>query len=266
MKVKLQILTAILLMFLLGCQPAAANKVFKSKMNHKGLYSHSNIYEEHAVSVYGGLGYYYGDIDHPGIAFKDGWIDKNMCWGAQFSYHWRPRNWNKHINWRFSAYVGQLQGDNSDLRPANYRKFDSWLGELSAAIEYYPAKKGKMGGFYLFGGAAVAYSYLNYDFNFFTTNDAIKQYKGNRSCFVPLIYAGLGYNIRMGKHFRLGLEVSAHQAVVDIPSINLDAYPFRGDNDFIVGKQSKWLDGWFSAGLRLMYRWESNKLCRKCAD
>ncbi len=266
MKVKFQHFVTILMVLLLAVQPVSANKVFKNKMNHKGLYSHSNIYEEHAVSVYGGLGYYYGDIDHPGIAFKDGWIDKNMCWGAQISYHWRPQGWNPHINWRFSGYVGQLRGDNSDLRPINYRKFDSWLGELTAVIEYYPARKGKMGGFYLFGGAGVAYSYLNYDFNMGGTEMGVTQYKGNRSCFVPLVHLGLGYNIRMGNHFRLGIEASAHQAVVDIPTINLDGYPFRTDNDNMIGKQSKWLDGWFSAGIRLMYRWESMKLCRRCND
>lgn len=275
MKVKFQLIATILLCLLMGYQPANANRVFRQRMNHKGLYSHSNFYEEHAISVYGGLGYYYGDIDHPGIAFKDGWIERNMCWGAQFSYHWRPRNWNSHINWRFSGYVGQMSGDNRDLRPVNYRSFDSWLGELTAVIEYYPSRKGKMGGFYLFGGAGVVFSYLKYDFNFFkgskinpaTGERFVEQYTGDRACFVPVLQVGLGYNIRMGKHFRLGLEVSGHQALVDIPSINLDGYPFLTPKEsFYVGKQSKWLDGWFSAGIRLMYRWESNKICRTCND
>ncbi|MBQ9439301.1 MAG: hypothetical protein IJU35_01690 [Paludibacteraceae bacterium] len=266
MKVKFQILATILFCLMLGYQQANANRVFRQRMNHKGLYSSTSFTEEHGVSVYGGIGYYYGDIDHPGIAFKDGWIERNMCWGVQASYHWRPKGWNPHINWRFSGYVGRLSGDNKDLRPINYRSFDSWIGELSAVIEYYPSKKVKLGGFFLFGGAGVVYSHLNYDFNFFKHGGpAVDNYQGERNCFVPVLLVGLGYNIRMGKHFRLGFEVSGHQALVDIPAINLDGYPFIGNNDFYIGKQSKWLDGWFSAGVRLVYRWESS-ICRRCDD
>ncbi|MCM1034397.1 MAG: hypothetical protein NC038_01865 [Paludibacter sp.] len=229
--------------------------VWTKKANKRtGLYTKQNSAIANGLTLSFNALYYYGDVDLNGIAMNGGFQTQNVTFGgaAAFAYTMPA---GKHTNWRFAISAGALKGDNSHAYPDHYRKFNSVFGEASVGVEWYPFSQA---GFYLYGGIALTYSHIKYDF---------MSAKGNANSILPMIPLEIGYDFKLGRSWGLKINVAAHQGLLDTPHCNLDAYPMESSQNqngvsFGRGGGNKWADGFFQIGLSLTYRWHNCEACR----
>lgn len=229
--------------------------VWTKKANKRtGLYTKQNSAIANGLTLSFNALYYYGDVDLNGIAMNRGFQTQNVTFGgtAAFAYTMLA---GKHTNWRFAISAGALKGDNSHAYPDHYRKFNSVFGEASVGVEWYPFSQA---GFYLYGGIALTYSHIKYDF---------MSAKGNANSILPMIPLEIGYDFKLGRSWGLKINVAAHQGLLDTPHCNLDAYPMESLQNqngvsFGRGGGNKWADGFFQIGLSLTYRWHNCEACR----
>ncbi|MBQ7449159.1 MAG: hypothetical protein IJS73_05075 [Paludibacteraceae bacterium] len=256
----------------LAYNPAAGSSdlVWRRKPNRRtGLYTVGNSSVRNGLTLSVNGLYYYGDNDARGIALSDGFKSNNLSISGSLAFAYvMPQS--RISNWRFSLNVGKLRGDNSDIRPTNYRKFSSWFGEIAAGIEVYPIRKA---GFYIYAGIGVNLGNRKYEFvrggkQFANT---VTVAKGEHFTFAPVIPIEIGYDFRLTKSWGLRLSLSAHQAVVDAPHVNMDGYPMSPSEDaggigFGRGGGNKWADGYFQIGLSVSYNWHNCEKCRLYED
>ncbi len=225
----------------------------KAVNRHTGLYTQRNSAIANGLTISANALYYYGDVDKRGIAMNGGFQKQNVTFGGAASFAYTMPA-GKHTNWRFGINVGTLKGDNS-THYESYRKFNSIFGELSAGVEWYPFDAA---GFYLYGGVALIYSYVHYDY---------KSASGITNSFLPVIPLEIGYDFKIGRSFGLKLNFSVHQGIIDTPICNLDGYPMNASQNsagvaFGRGGGNKWADGFFQIGLSFTYRWHNCEACR----
>ncbi len=220
-----------------------------------GLYTQQNTAIAYGLTVSANGLYYYGDVDRRGLAMNGGFQTQNVTFGgaAAFAYLMPA---GRHTNWRFSLNLGTLRGDNSKSYADSYRKFNSIFGELAAGVEWFPFPTA---GFYLYGGVALAYSYIHYDY---------MTARGARSSVLPLIPLEIGYDFKIGRSLGIKINFSVHQGIIDTPSCNLDGYPMTAAQnsaglDFGRGGGNQWADGFFQIGLGITYRWHNCETCRR---
>ncbi len=219
-----------------------------------GLYTQQNSAIANGLTFsLNGL-YYYGDVDRRGLAMNGGFQTQNVTFGGAASFAYTMPA-GRHTNWRFGLNLGTLRGDNSKHYTSSYRKFNSMFGELSAGVEWYPFPTA---GFYLYGGVALTYSYIHYDY---------MSASGKRSSVLPLIPLEVGYDFKIGRSIGIKVNFSVHQGIIDTPICNLDGYPMNASQnsagiDFGRGGGNKWADGFFQIGISFTYRWHNCEACR----
>ena len=231
--------------------------VWTPKQDHLGRYTGYYLYVAKGFNVTFGANYYYGDIDNTGIVFNGGFQTQNFRGGLALTYQHPVAN---HFNLRSSVAVGFLHGDNSAFAENDPKRFQSLYFEPSVCVDYYPVH---WLGFYLFAGVGANLSLIDFEF----ANPGGEPVTGNAFRVLPMVPLGLGWAIPLGRSsgVMLHVEVSAHQGVVDSPTLNLDAYPQtkaqNGVRDYGLSKQAEgkrtnqWADGYFQAALTLSYRW-----------
>ncbi|HCS87541.1 MAG TPA: hypothetical protein DIW30_03750 [Bacteroidales bacterium] len=226
----------------------------KRSNRHTGLYTQQNSAIANGLTISANMLYYYGDVDRRGVAMNGGFQKQNLTFGGAASFAYTMPA-GKFTNWRFGLNAGALRGDNSSSYPDSYRKFNSVFGELSAGVEWYPFPSA---GFYLYGGVALTYSFVHYDF---------MAASGTTNSFLPMIPLEIGYDFHIGKSFGIKLNVAVHQGLWDSPVCNLDGYPMNSSQNsegvsFGRGGGNKWADGFFQIGLSFIYRWHNCESCR----
>ena len=92
-----------------------------------------------------------------------------------------------------------------------------------------------------------------------------------------MVQLGLGYTFRLSESWSLGLELSVQEGLIDIPYMNLDAWPLapsQNSDGVELGKSFgtwidrygkehiHWNDGWFQVGLTITYCWRNCEHCR----
>ena len=247
---------------------AQRRKIINNDGRYKKVYSWSNRTNSYGLHTKGkgsghiltlefGLNQYFGDVEFPGLAIVDqnsnNW-DTHTGFYGELSYMIPIQ---KHLGLRFHVLGGKLNGNNFKYldAPNQQKEFASFIVEPDVTIEYYPfSKAGRW--FYIFGGVGVTYSNINY------THFGITEENVNR--ISPTIPIGLGVNIPIGNNFAVGFEVDCHQTLMDNACSSLDGYPFVNPQGEVSGKQSKWADGYFTAGIKLSYIFRNNKcsICR----
>lgn len=247
---------------------AQRRRIINNDGRYKKVYSWSNRTNSYGLHTKGkgsghiltlefGLNQYFGDVEFPGLAIVDqnsnNW-DTHTGFYGELSYMIPIQ---KHVGLRFHVLGGKLNGNNFKYldAPNQQKEFASFIVEPDVTIEYYPfSEAGRW--FYIFGGVGVTYSNINY------THFSITEENVNR--ISPTIPIGLGVNIPIGNNFAVGFEVDCHQTLMDNASSSLDGYPFVNPQGEVSGKQSKWADGYFTAGIKLSYIFRNNKcsICR----
>lgn len=247
---------------------AQKRRIITNDGRYKKVYSWSNRTNSYGLHTKGkgsghiltlefGLNQYFGDVEFPGLAMVDqnsnNW-DTHLGFYGELSYMIPIQ---KHLGLRFHLLGGKLNGNNFKyLEAANQRKeFSSFIAEPDITIQYYPfSEAGKW--FYIFGGIGATYSNIAY------THFGITE--KNVSRFTPTIPVGLGVDFPISNNFTIGLEVDCHQTLIDNTSSSLDGYPFINPSGETSGKQSKWADGYFTAGIKLSYIFKNNRNCATC--
>ena len=245
---------------------AQRRRIINNDGRYKKVYSWSNRTNSYGLHTKGkgsghiltlefGLNQYFGDVEFPGLAIVDqnsnNW-DTHTGFYGELSYMIPIQ---KHLGLRFHVLGGKLNGNNFKYldAPNQQKEFASFIVEPDVTIEYYPfSEAGRW--FYIFGGVGVTYSNINY------THFGITEENVNRiSPTIPI-----GINIPIGNNFAVGFEVDCHQTLMDNASSSLDGYPFVNPQGEVSGKQSKWADGYFTAGIKLSYIFRNNKcsICR----
>jgi len=253
-----------LLVLLLMVSAAAAWGADKGSLvwsRHKdahGRYTGTYLYVAKGFNVTFGANYYYGDIDNTGIVFNGGFQKQNFRGGLTLAYQ-HPLS--AHFNLRSSMAVGFLHGDNSPFGDADWKRFQSVYIEPSVGVDYYPVH---WLGFYIFAAVGVNLSVIDYEF----ANPGNDPVKADVFRTLPMVPFGFGWAIPLGRSsgVMLHVELSAHQGVIDSPTLNLDAYPQTKEQNGVrdygrsinpeTGKRTnRWADGYFQAALTLSYRW-----------
>ena len=247
---------------------AQRRRIINNDGRYKKVYSWSNRTNSYGLHTKGkgsghiltlefGLNQYFGDVEFPGLAIVDqnsnNW-DTHTGFYGELSYMIPIQ---KHLGLRFHVLGGKLNGNNFKYldAPNQQKEFASFIVEPDVTIEYYPfSEAGRW--FYIFFVVGVTYSNINY------THFGITEENVNR--ISPTIPIGLGVNIPIGNNFAVGFEVDCHQTLMDNASSSLDGYPFVNPQGEVSGKQSKWADGYFTAGIKLSYIFRNNKcsICR----
>lgn len=238
-----------------NAQHEQTDLVWTKQVNKRtGLYTKQNDAIANGLTISFNTMYYYGDVDRGGLAFNGGFQKQNVSFGGAATFAYTMPS-GRHTNWRFGLSAGALKGDNSFSYPDRYRKFNSIFGEASVGIEWYPFSQA---GLYLYGGIALTYSHITYDF---------MAAKGKANTILPMVPLEIGYDFKIGKSWGLKINVALHQGLCDTPHCNLDAYPMEGSQNqdgvsFGRGGGNKWADGFFQVGLSLTYRWHNCETCR----
>lgn len=231
--------------------------VWNARRDSKGRYTGYYMYVAQGFNVTLGANYYYGDIDNTGLVFNGGFQKQNFRGSLTLSYqHPLARNFNL----RTSVAMGALNADNSPLENHDPKKFQSFYFEPSVCVDYYPVY---WLGFYIFAGIGANANFIDYTF----ANPGHDDVAGKVVRFLPMVPFGVGWAIPLGMQtgVMLHVEVSAHQGVIDTPTMNLDAYPQTKEQNGVRdygrsfnpdGKRTnQWADGYFQVGLTLSYRW-----------
>jgi hypothetical protein len=232
--------------------------VWSRHTDNHGRYTGYYLYVARGFNVTVGANYYYGDIDNTGIAFNGGFMQQNFRGGVTLTYQ-HPLG--GYCNLRSSFAVGALHAANT--RAESYPKqFQSIYLEPSVCVDVYPMP---WLGLYLFSGIGANASLIHYAFANLGGDPAVVERDVVR--FLPMVPLGIGWAIPLGRAsgLMLHIEASAHQGILDTPTMNLDAYPQtkaqNGVRDYgrsfqPGGKRTnEWADGYFQLGLTLSYRW-----------
>lgn len=229
---------------------------WQNKPQSHGLYSETGG-SGNVLTIEGGVNYYYGDVEFPGLALFGGipsdWASAHLSYYGKLSFMMPV---HKHVGVRINVTGGMLQANNFEYvsAPRSQKQFSSFFAEPSATVEYYPFSEVSKW-FYIYAGFGVTYSYV--DCSHFTQVD------GTFHKVSPIVPVGLGVNFPIAYNFRLGINLGCHQTIIDSYFSSLDGYPFKGTDGEIKGKQSRWADGYFTGGISLSYVFK-NKTCKTC--
>ena len=286
-KLSIVLLCGLLLLSPLVQAAGAPNRVvWTEKQNaYSGLYTTRNYFVTNGISLsFFGM-YFFGDVDNEGLAFNGGFNMNNLSLGGgvNFAYSYPLGN---HCNLRASILGGTLRGNNelkfkSLPEPRDdYRKFRSIIIQPSVGVQYYPFSNA---GFYLYGGIALTasiitkYQFYYYNDHFYDRDPNRHVVEGSTFGFLPMVQLGLGYTFRLSESWSLGLELSVQEGLIDIPYMNLDAWPLapsQNSDGVELGKSFgtwidrygkehiHWNDGWFQVGLTITYCWRNCEHCR----
>lgn len=227
------------------------------KTNSRGLYSAIEG-SENVLTIEGGVNYYYGDVEFPGLAFFGGvpsdWASAHMGYYGKLSFMMPVHD---HLGVRINLTGGLLQANNFEYQsaPRSQKEFSSFFAEPSATVEYYPFSEVAKW-FYIYAGLGIAYSYI--DCSHFTLIDDVVHKVS------PIVPFGLGVNFPLGNNVRLGVNLGCHQALLDTYFSSLDGYPFKAADGEVKGLKSQWIDGYFTGGISLSYVFSKNTDCKAC--
>ncbi len=233
---------------LVFAEPSSKSNVsWSSSMNRRtGLYSSkSSLMQSLTVSI-DGL-YYYGDMEGTGFSLRSPSAD-NLGFGITANY---IQGIAKQLNARYSVGGGFSQGSNARAVGAGsslLREFSSGNGKIAAGVEWYPVPKA---GFYLYAGVALQYNCVTYN---------TLGYTGVEHTFMPMIPVEIGYNFSIADHWLVGLHIGVSQGLVDVPHMNLDAWPIK--DMFGNSPYNKWSDGYLQFGISIGYDWKPQ--CETC--
>ena len=222
----------------------------------KGLFS-STDGSGIVLTIEGGATYYYGDVEFPGLALFGGvpsdWASAHMSFYGKLSLMMPVYN---HLGVRINLTGGKLQANNFEYQsaPRSQKEFSSFFAEPSATVEYYPFSEVSKW-FYIYAGLGITYSYI--DCNHFATVD------GTFHKLSPTVPFGIGVNFPVAYNFRIGINLGCHQTLFDSYFSSLDGYPFKSPEGEVMGKKSRWADGYFTGGITLSYVFK-NKACKIC--
>ena len=220
-----------------------------------GLYTHKLPTMRRGVGLTFNALYYYGDVDMLGVAFKEGWQPQNLSLGGSLKFDYLHQI-GRTTYVRASLLGGYLKGNDSARTEVNTAgikvpigkgSFRNIFGEISAGVEWYPFSKA---GFYTYLGLGVSLNVIDYDFT------RIGYEPGRMVNVVPMLPFEIGYNFEVTRGFCICISASVHEALVDIPHCNLDAYPMQKSSRF------QWGDGYFALGISFSYCWQECAPCR----
>ncbi len=218
--------------------------------------------------------YYYGDVDHQGAIFSNGFRTNNLGGSLGVAYEHPIRN-SDHFAMRYQVNLGLIRGNawedraNDELRHDQKVSFYSISAEPSVGVEFYPSRKA---GFYIFAGAAAALSYVTDAFERQgATYDKDWGHPKGQFCALPMVQLELGYDINF-KTCMIRICASAHQGLIDAYHSNLDGYPNNypqvnngqesyGTPQYKPYSMNEWADGYFQIGIG--FSWKGNK-CEVC--
>ena len=232
---------------------------WKYSTQSRGLYSRYGDGEGsgNVLTLEGGVNYYYGDVEFPGLAFFGGipsdWASAHMGYYGKLSF---MMPMHTHVGLRINLTGGLLQANNFEYQsePRFQKEFSSFFAEPSATVEYYPFSEVSEW-FYIYAGLGIAYSYIDCAH--------MARIDGVYHRISPVGPFGLGVNFPLAYNFRLGINIGCHQALIDTYFSSMDGYPFKMENGDIGGKKSRWMDGYFTGGLSLSYVFK-DKTCKAC--
>lgn len=229
----------------------------RKKINpNNGLYQRQHPSVGRGVALSFDVLYYYGDVDMLDQAFVHGWQQQNLTLGGSLKFNYLHQIANT-CNLRFSLSGGWLQGNDSARtelntttgleEPIGKGYFKDIFGEFSVGVEWYPFHKADL---YIYAGLGFSANVIDYNF-------ARYGYEPDRKVtVVPMLPIEIGYNFNLTHGFFLTISASVHQALMDTPNVNLDAWPVKKSSRF------QWGDGYFTLGLSFSYRWQRCEPCR----
>lgn len=249
----------------------------KKPNNKSGLYTASNYFITHGISLNGSAMYYFGDVDNVGVAFNGGFNKNNVSYGGCFTFAYLiPAS--RHCGLRVSLLAGTMSGNNTEkflsLKKPRYdsRQFNSVVIQPAFGIDIYPVSSA---GFYIYAGVAVAASIItHYEFKYDKGNSKVE---GSTFGILPMVQLGIGYDWRLTESWSLGVELMVNEGVIDSHYMNLDGWPMAASQNSagvelggIFGtykdeegnKHLHWNDGWFQLGIKVSYRWSNCEKCR----
>lgn len=255
----------------------------KKQSDYTGLYTTTNYFISHGVSLNVSALYYFGDVDNEGVAFNGGFNMNNLSVGGGLTFNYTLPAGN-HTNMRFSLMGGTLHGNNelkfsslADPRD-DYRSFRSIMFQPAVGVEVYPFRRA---GFFLYGGLAITASIItDYQFYYYKRVGSAKErtlLQGSTFGFLPMVQLGLGYSWALSPSWMLSVELMIQEGLLDTHFVNLDAWPlapsqntdgvalgnsFGTWEDRYGQKHIHWNDGWFQLGLTISYRWRNCESCR----
>ena len=227
----------------------------KTRSTRTGLYTRKLPAVRRGVGLTFNALYYYGDVDMLGVAFKEGWQPQNLSLGGSVKFDYLHQI-GRTTYVRASILGGYLHGNDSartELNSAGVEvpigkgSFRNIFGELSAGVEWYPFTNA---GFYTYLGLGVSLNVIDYDFS------RIGYGPDRMVNVVPMLPFEIGYNFEITKGFCICISASVHEALIDVPHCNLDAYPINKSSRF------QWGDGYFALGISFSYRWQECAPCR----
>lgn len=232
----------------------------KSINPRNGLYTRKHNYTGRGLQLSLNAIYYYGDVDMLDQAFVHGWQQQNLSLGGSLKFDYLHQIANT-CNLRMSVSGGYLQGNDSArtvLNEAGQEEhigkgwFKNGFGEVSLGVEWYPFPKA---GFYIYAGLGFSLNFINYNFPNLDPPAEGDDHK-TKITVVPVLPVEIGYNFDLTHGWLITISASVHQALMDTPNANLDAFPVRKSPRF------QWGDGYFTLGLSFSYRWQHCAPCR----
>lgn len=223
---------------------------------HNGLYSRKHSSVGRGIQLSFNAIYYYGDVDMLDQAFVHGWQQQNLSLGGSLKFDYLHQIANT-CNLRMTLSGGYLHGNDSNRVQENpdtglqehigKGSFQNGFGEASVGVEWYPFSKAD---FYIYAGLGFSVNFINYDFS------RLGIAPDQKVTVVPVLPIEIGYNFDLTHGWFLSIFASVHQALMDTPNANLDAYPIKKTSRF------QWGDGYFTLGLSFSYRWQHCAPCR----
>ena len=224
-----------------------------------GLYTRKRASVGHGVQLSINAIYYYGDVDMLDQAFVHGWQQANLSLGGSLKFDYLHQIANT-CNLRLSLSGGYLHGNDSARTKLNPETglqehigkgfFKNGFGEASVGVEWYPFPKAD---FYIYAGLGFSVNFIDYDFS------RLGYGPDSKVTVVPVLPIEIGYNFDLTRGWFISIYASVHQALMDTPNANLDAYPIKKTSRF------QWGDGYFTLGLSFSYRWQYCAPCRLAA-
>jgi len=207
-----------------------------AQVNRTGLYG--DISYTFGVHLFGGMNYYFGDIEKGGIFSKDAKNQINYFVEGGFSYAFFD-----YMMMRADLIHGRLSGNR-----ANYT-FKSLFLEPDFILEFHPWKIfSEKYDFYGIVGAGLTFSRVNF-------YDRTYDFHRNLQVYMPVIPLGVGYRYNFSNGFQIGAEFAYRFALMDSENNNLDGFPYTYNGKIQRGKESKFFDGYYILGITFGYQW-----------
>lgn len=206
----------------------------QKRIDSKGIYGKEvTIFSVHMTA---GPNYYFGDVER-GEMFGDGFKNQVNYFG-NLAVGCSPV---KYINIRLALVGGALSGKSDTYN------FSSFFIEPDICFEAHPITIFAKNDPYFFAGIGLNMSKI--------ASDDLNGFNLNTSASVPIAPIGFGYQYNFDNGIHLGFEMAIRMALMDRVDKNLDAYPYSVNGDIIRGRQSQFLDGYYTFGIKFGYTW-----------